>query len=128
MELKTINFSSSSTQFYFNAAMPQLKKICGQSSAIIITDDHLFDAHREKFRGWNVIVLKPGEEHKVQETVTELIEQLVEMKADRQTTLVGIGGGVITDITGYTASVYMRGIRFGFVPTSILSLVDASIG
>ncbi|RYY55632.1 MAG: 3-dehydroquinate synthase, partial [Chitinophagaceae bacterium] len=40
----------------------------------------------------------------------------------------GIGGGVITDITGYTASVYMRGIRFGFVPTSILSLVDASIG
>jgi 3-dehydroquinate synthase len=42
--------------------------------------------------------------------------------------LVGVGGGVITDLTGYIASVYMRGIKFGFVPTSLLSMVDASIG
>ena len=42
--------------------------------------------------------------------------------------MVGVGGGVITDITGYVASVYMRGLRFGFIPTSILALVDASIG
>ena len=45
-----------------------------------------------------------------------------------QTTLIGVGGGVVTDITGYVASVYMRGIPFGFVPTSILGMVDASIG
>jgi len=57
-----------------------------------------------------------------------VIEQLIEMEADRKTTLVGVGGGVITDITGYVASVYMRGLRFGFVPTSILAMVDASIG
>ena len=50
------------------------------------------------------------------------------MQATRKTTLVGIGGGVITDITGYVASVYMRGIPFGFIPTSLLALVDASIG
>ena len=42
--------------------------------------------------------------------------------------MVGVGGGVVTDITGYVASVYMRGIQFGFVPTTLLSLVDASIG
>jgi 3-dehydroquinate synthase len=48
--------------------------------------------------------------------------------ADRQTFLVGIGGGVITDITGYTASIYMRGLNFGFVPTSLLAMVDAAIG
>jgi 3-dehydroquinate synthetase len=40
----------------------------------------------------------------------------------------GVGGGVITDITGYVAGIYMRGIRFGFVPTSLLAMVDASIG
>jgi len=50
------------------------------------------------------------------------------MQADRNTTLIGVGGGVITDLTGYIASVYMRGINFGFVPTSLLAMVDASIG
>ena len=67
-----------------------------------------------------MIVLKPGEEHKIQATVDSMIEQLIRMEADRKTTLVGVGGGVITDITGYVASVYMRGISFGFIPTSIL--------
>ncbi|RYY56240.1 MAG: 3-dehydroquinate synthase [Chitinophagaceae bacterium] len=128
MELKTVKFSVSSTQFYFGASMSHLKKIARPASSVIITDEHLFDAHPDKFRGYNTIVLKPGEEHKVQDTVSEIIEQLVEMQADRQTTLVGVGGGVVTDITGYTASVYMRGLKFGFVPTSILGLVDASIG
>jgi 3-dehydroquinate synthase len=60
--------------------------------------------------------------------VDAVIEKLVEMEAGRDSTLVGIGGGVITDITGYVASIYMRGVQVGFVPTSVLSLVDASIG
>ena len=42
--------------------------------------------------------------------------------------VVGVGGGVITDITGYVASVFMRGLPFGFIPTSVLAMVDASIG
>jgi 3-dehydroquinate synthase len=60
--------------------------------------------------------------------VDAVIEKLIEMEADRKTTLVGVGGGVVTDVTGYVASVYMRGLKFGFIPTSILALVDASIG
>jgi 3-dehydroquinate synthase len=60
--------------------------------------------------------------------VNSIIEQLVELETDRSFTLVGIGGGVITDLTGYVASVYMRGLRFGFIPTTLLALVDASIG
>ena len=74
------------------------------------------------------IVLKAGEEYKVQATADAVIESLLEMEADRKTTLVGVGGGVITDLTGYVASVYMRGLRFGFIPTTVLGLVDASIG
>ena len=50
------------------------------------------------------------------------------MEADRKTILIGVGGGVVTDITGYVASIYMRGIPFGFVPTTLLAMVDASIG
>lgn len=128
--MKHINykFSTSSTGFYFDGGISHLKKIVDQKHSVIITDENIFGHHEKRFKGWNTIVLKAGEEHKVQSTVNAVIEQLISFEADRKTTLVGIGGGVITDITGYVASVYMRGINFGFVPTSLLALVDASIG
>jgi 3-dehydroquinate synthetase len=55
---------------------------------------------------------KSGEAFKVQATVDSVIGQLIEMGADRTYTLVGVGGGVVTDLAGYIASVYMRGINF----------------
>jgi len=121
-------FSGSSTDFYFDAGFAQLKKITDPKATVLITDENVFNAHAKRFRGWRTIVLKAGEAYKVQATVDDIIRQLIEAEADRKTTLVGIGGGVITDITGYVASVYMRGIRFGFLPTSLLALVDASVG
>lgn len=128
--MKHINykFSGSSTDFYFAYSISHLKKITDPKATILITDENVYKAHTKRFNGWNTIVLKPGETFKVQATVDAIIEMLIEMEADRSTILVGIGGGVITDITGYVASVYMRGLRFGFIPTSILGLVDASIG
>lgn len=121
-------FSVSSTDFYFAGGISQLRKITDPKATVIITDQHVYKAHTKRFRGWNTIVLKAGEDYKVQGTVDAVVETLIKMEADRKTTLVGIGGGVITDLTGYIASVYMRGIRFGFIPTSVLGLVDASIG
>jgi len=121
-------FSNSSTNFYMAYGFSYLKKISEPKSTVLITDENVYNAHTKRFKGWNSIILKPGEEYKVQATVDAVIEKLIEMEADRNTTLVGVGGGVITDITGYIASVYMRGIKFGFVPTSVLSMVDASIG
>lgn len=124
----TYKFSRSSTDYYLAHSISHLKKITDQKATILITDENVYNTHTKRFKGWNTIVLKPGEEYKIQETVDAIIEQLIEMEADRKTTLVGIGGGVITDITGYVASVYMRGLRFGFIPTTVLALVDASIG
>ena len=128
--MKHINykFSNSSTDFYFAYGISHLKEITDPKATVLITDENIFNAHSKRFKAWNTIVLKPGEEFKVQATVDSVIEQLIGVEADRKTTLVGIGGGVITDITGYVASVYMRGLRFGFIPTSLLALVDASIG
>lgn len=125
---KSYKFSHSSTDIYFAYGISHLKKITDPSSTVLITDRNVYNAHAKRFRDWDTIILKPGEEFKVQATVDAIVEKLIEMQADRKTTLVGIGGGVITDITGYVASVYMRGIRFGFIPTSVLGLVDASIG
>jgi len=128
MEKQSFKFSSSSTDIHFASGISHLKNITDPKATVLITDENVFNAHTKRFKGWNTIVLKPGEEYKVQGTVDTIIEKLIEMEADRKTTLVGVGGGVITDITGYVAAVYMRGLRFGFIPTSILALVDASIG
>jgi len=128
MKKHTYKFSNSSVDYYLAWGISHLKEIVDQRNTIIVTDENVFNAHTKRFKGWNVIVLKPGEEYKIQDTANTVIEQLIAMEADRKTILVGVGGGVITDMTGYVASVYMRGIKFGFLPTTLLSMVDASIG
>ncbi len=128
MKKLTYKFSNSSTDYYFDYGISHLKEIVDQKNSIIITDQDIFNYHQKRFKNWNVIILKAGEEYKVQTTADSVIEELIAMQADRKTTLIGVGGGVVTDITGYVASVYMRGINFGFVPTTLLSMVDASIG
>ena len=128
MDKNVFRFNTSSVNYFFESGMSQLKEIVDIKNSIILTDENVYAAHTKRFKNWNTIVLNPGEEFKIQETVDSIIEQLIEMGADRQTTLIGVGGGVITDLAGYVASIYMRGISFGFVPTSLLALVDASIG
>lgn len=125
---RTYQFSNSSVDYYFEEGMSRLKDLADIRHTVLITDENIYNAHMKRFKGWNTIVLKPGEEYKVQATADSIIEQLIELEADRKTTLIGIGGGVVTDMTGYVASVYMRGIRFGFLPTTLLAMVDASIG
>ncbi len=128
MKKKAISFPGKTVQYYFDASFDHLQKIVDKEKVVLITDEHVFSAHQKKFKGWNTIVLKPGEAYKVQQTVDMIIDQLIEMGVDRKTILVGVGGGVITDITGYVAGIFMRGIDVGYVPTSLLAMVDAAIG
>lgn len=122
------SFSEKKVIYYFDTSFSYLSEIVDKENTILITDENIFQLHQQKFDGWKTIVIRAGEEHKQQSTVDKIIGQLIEMQADRKTFIVGVGGGVVTDITGYAASVYMRGLKFGFVPTTILSMVDASIG
>ncbi len=128
MKRLTYKFSNSSTDYYLAYGISHLKEFVEQKNAVIITDENVFSNHKKRFKNWKVIVLQPGEEQKTQSTVDSIIAQLIMMEADRKTTLIGVGGGVITDVTGYVASIYMRGLKFGFIPTTLLSMVDASIG
>lgn len=121
-------FSDKTVAYYFDADFSYLEQVVPKKHTILITDENVFNSHPAKFSGWKTIVIKPGEEHKQQATVDHIFQQLIAFEADRQTFVVGVGGGVVTDIAGYAASVYMRGLKFGFVPTTILAMVDASIG
>ena len=125
---KTFSFSHSRTTCYFDTSFAQIGQAVEKDNAVFVTDQHIYDLHRKAFRNLKVIQIRPGESYKVQSTVDQIIDQLIGFGADRKTTLVGVGGGVVTDITGYVASVYMRGIPFGFAPTSILGMVDAAVG
>ena len=128
MKKQTVKFSSSTTTLYFDTSFEHLEKLITKNNTVIITDENVFRTNQKKFKGWNAIVLKAGEEYKIQATVDSIVAQLIAFGADRKSFLVGAGGGVITDITGYVAGIYLRGVRFGFVPTSVLSMVDAAIG
>ncbi|MET0299202.1 MAG: 3-dehydroquinate synthase, partial [Flavitalea sp.] len=128
MKKVSYTFSSQTTDYYFDGDFSKLNELVGSAHTVLVTDENVYSAHKRKFAGYDCIVLKPGEEFKVQATVNTIIEQLIEFKTDRKSIIVGIGGGVVTDLTGFVASTYMRGVKFGFVPTTILAMVDASIG
>ena len=128
MVKRTFKFSNASVDYYYGGGFSFLRQIVKPAGAVLLIDENVQKNFSSRFKNWKTIVIPSGEEYKVQSTVDGIIKQLIESGADRKTTLVGIGGGVVTDITGYVASIYMRGVRFGFVPTSLLAMVDASIG
>ena len=75
-----------------------------------------------------IIEIEPGEENKNIYTCIDLWHTLIELDADRKSIMINLGGGVITDIGGFVASTYKRGIDFVNVPTTLLAMVDASVG
>lgn len=96
---------------------------------VVITDENLAREHASLVGRWPAVVIGTGEKNKTIDTVRSICSQLLEMGVDRGSYLLGIGGGIVTDITGFVASVYMRGVSgFGFVATTLLAQVDASVG
>ena len=82
----------------------------------------------EHFKQFSPIFLEGGEQNKLLESVASLATSLLEAGADRDALIIGVGGGITTDVAGFTASIYKRGVKFAFVPTTLLAQVDASIG
>jgi 3-dehydroquinate synthase len=98
------------------------------SSVVIIADSNVYDLYHGFFPGVKTIKIETNERMKGLDTVNYIINELVEIEADRGLFLLGIGGGILCDITGFVASIYMRGVPFGFISTTLLSQVDASVG
>jgi shikimate kinase / 3-dehydroquinate synthase len=128
MHRSEYTFFQKTVSCYFDADFSVIAEIVKDANIVIITDDNVFDHHTKKMSAFPVIKFAAGEEFKKQATVDHIIQELINLGAQKNTFLIGVGGGVVTDITGYVAAVYMRGIQFGLVPTSVLSMVDAAIG
>jgi 3-dehydroquinate synthase len=123
-----INGKTGRSKICVGEKMSHLSKYLADSPAIVITDENVARHYQQYFPDCERIVLETGEAIKTLDTVRELYERLIAMAADRNVFLVGIGGGIVCDITGFAASTYLRGVRFGYVPTTLLAQVDASVG
>ena len=117
------------------SAMGEYDAIVGHASSmtklqnpIIVTDENVANYHLEKFEEIKSIIIPAGEEHKNLETVSRLWKAFLENGLDRKSTVIALGGGVIGDMVGFAASTYMRGIDWIAIPTTLLAMVDASLG
>jgi shikimate kinase/3-dehydroquinate synthase len=114
--------------------LPQV--LHGVSKALLLSDETvagLYGAEAraqisEGGRSCTSITIKPGEEHKNPQTLFEIWQQALDAGADRKTVVVGLGGGVVTDIAGFVAATWMRGVPWLGMPTTLLAMVDASVG
>jgi 3-dehydroquinate synthase len=134
---QTITFPSGQVNYLFQsppgeavrtASFDELWKTYDKEHAVIITNEHIEKLYAGLFKGLKTLVIPPAESSKALDTIGSLSRQLLQMEATRKTLLIGVGGGVVTDIVGFLGSVYMRGVSLGFVPTTLLGMVDAAIG
>ena len=95
---------------------------------IVVTDAHILRYYGDFFSAWPVIEIGTGEKCKTIDTLVCIYHRLLELNAVRNSFVVAAGGGIVCDVAGFAASTYMRGVPFGFVSTTLLSQVDASVG
>lgn len=125
----SISFPQGNVQYLLNTAFSSASELCAPNNTVIITDDNVGALNKEKFKHYKAVITIPqGENHKNIETTQYIVDKLLSNQVHRKCFLLGVGGGMVTDITGYVASTYMRGVQFGFAPTSLLGMVDAAIG
>src|SRR5512133_847701 len=128
MQTITLKTDARASRILIGESLANLHKYIPQGKVIIITDDNINKFYRKSFPSVPVISIGLGETNKTMETLVTIFDKLVEYEADRSTYIVAIGGGIVCDVAGFAASIYMRGLRYGFVSTTLLSQVDASVG
>ncbi len=116
------------SKIYINKSINDLQKMLLAKKSVFVIIDNNLQHLAEFFKDFPVICLEFSEQKKTLATVEEISERLLEMGADRDAFILGVGGGITTDVAGFVASIYKRGVSFAFVPTTLLSQVDASIG
>lgn len=132
------NIQSDSYIVYFNDSLTELANFVKQgnySRAFILTDEHtteyclpIVKEYLDELDNFDLIEVNAGEESKTIDFCIGIWKTLIDFGADRKALMINLGGGVITDMGGFVASTYKRGIDFVQVPTTLLSQVDASVG
>ncbi len=128
-------FKSSISNIYSGGIHDGLKKIIEElnpSLVFVIADENTATLCVPKLTEIidikNIIVVKPGEQNKNLDSCQSIWSELINKNADRDSLVLNVGGGMICDMGGFASACYQRGIRFGQIPTTVLSMADAAIG
>lgn len=134
------SISTKNATVYFNAEvyteLNKYIKVSKPSKIFVLVDtnthDYCLPKFLEQLESGDVVIevmeMPNGEEHKTIDICSGVWEALSEYNADRKSLLINLGGGVVTDLGGFVASTYMRGIAYINIPTTLLAMVDASVG
>jgi 3-dehydroquinate synthase len=123
-----ISGKTGSSEIFIGESISNFWEYLPKGKTIVITDGRVNELYGKLWQEFPSIVIGQGESNKTIATLTLIIHQLLELNADRKTFILGIGGGIVCDVAGFAASVFMRGLKFGFISTTLLSQVDASVG
>ena len=114
-------------KIYFRSSTEELRSILQGKKVFVIIDKQVEKLYGNLFP-FQKVFIDASEETKNLATVQSVIDQLMKMGADRDCFLLGIGGGIVTDLTCFVASIYRRGVKYALIPTTLLAQVDAAIG
>lgn len=128
MEQLTLEGRSGRSVITLGDNLARLSACSSAPKSVIITDPTVRGLHGFRFPPWSVIEIGVGEEAKTLGTVESVYDAFLRLGLDRSSMIVAIGGGIVCDVAGFTASTFLRGLPFGFVPTTLLAQVDASVG
>ena len=116
------------SEIYIGRKWESVSALIPDKGTVIITDDNVKQLYGSTFPKIPVFSLTPGERSKKLEVIEDMAGKLLDAGIDRSGFILAIGGGVVCDFAGFLASIYMRGIRCGFISSTLLSQVDASTG
>ena len=128
METLTVHGNNRKSVITVGERHPHVGAYSPHEKIFVVTDTEVHRLYPAFFRTCEPLVIGAGERIKTLDTVALIYEKLLERESDRSIFLIGVGGGVVCDIVGFAAATYLRGVRFGFVPTTLLSQVDAAVG
>lgn len=123
----TINIKDRS-QVVVGSVAEWLPRLLPERRVVVISDTNI-DRHYHSLLGeYDHVLIGLGETSKTWHTLDFIYRKFIELGVDRSTFILAVGGGIVTDVAGFAASTFMRGLEFGFISTSLLGQVDASVG
>lgn len=118
-----------------SSLLEKLAELTPASSYVVITNTTIARIYREEMNSWknsldnyHEVIIEDGESYKNMDSIMIMLDYMLEMKLDRKCVVIAFGGGVIGDMAGFAASLFLRGVRFVQVPTTLLAMVDSSVG